>query len=469
MLMKFHSAIAGILFLLLFDNTGTINGTVLDRQHRPLPNALVVCTDKATGRVFKTHTDNGGHFGFSGLRYSVYEIEMFNARGKREFSGRFPVRFQTHPYNLNIDLSTILPNGELFPGEESNVAGEGKVSRERLAEIRALNAKNDRTNELIADYKKTLDARDWRHARDVLKELISLDPNRWEYYQNLGMLESGLGRYAEAAQAFDHSSKLAQKIVDSMPGAPDIEKDFSRLLIYEGDAYAHTGELDKAVTAYEKAAAMGVEPGLAYLHECNAQGNNGELEAAVGSCSRAVAAAPDEWEYYGMLANMENRLDKSEAAIQAYGKGIELLRKKLPSDQNQERAKAALGQMLTSEGYLYSRQHHFDQAISLFSEAADFSVYPAMPYFDLCATLFNVNRTAEAITACDKAIAADPKMADAYYVKALALFGQSKPEDNGFVVPAGTAEALKKYLELDPDGNHAQNAREMLKKIKAGG
>ena len=69
----------------------------------------------------------------------------------------------------------------------------------------------------------------------------------------------------------------------------------------------------------------------------------------------------------------------------------------------------------------------------------------------------------------DKAIAADPKMADAYYVKALALFGQSKPEDNRLVVPAGTAEALKKYLELDPAGNHAQNAREMLKKIKAGG
>src|SRR5262249_20884820 len=60
---------------------------------------------------------------------------------------------------------------------------------------------------------------------------------------------------------------------------------------------------------------------------------------------------------------------------------------------------------------------------------------------------------------------ADPRMASAYFVKASALYKQSKLEHGKLTVPAGTKEALEKYLELDPSGGNAAVAREMLAKI----
>ena len=92
-------------------------------------------------------------------------------------------------------------------------------------------------------------------------------------------------------------------------------------------------------------------------------------------------------------------------------------------------------------------------------------------YFNLGATLTNGNTTGDeamrkqALDAFDKAIAADPNNADAYYWKAEALVGMAKMENNKMVAPEGTAEAFKKYLDLKPDGPHAEEAKQMLAMI----
>ena len=47
------------------------------------------------------------------------------------------------------------------------------------------------------------------------------------------------------------------------------------------------------------------------------------------------------------------------------------------------------------------------------------------------------------------------------------LYGQGKLEHGKFTAPPAASEALTKYLELDPNGPHANDAREMLQKIGA--
>jgi tetratricopeptide (TPR) repeat protein len=92
---------------------------------------------------------------------------------------------------------------------------------------------------------------------------------------------------------------------------------------------------------------------------------------------------------------------------------------------------------------------------------------PAVAYFNSCAMLYNAGKMDEAIVACDKAIALDPGKADAYFVKASALFGNGKVGSDGkYVVPPGTVEALNKYLELAPDGGHAPDVHAMLDSLK---
>ncbi|MGZ4873501.1 MAG: tetratricopeptide repeat protein, partial [Candidatus Angelobacter sp.] len=89
----------------------------------------------------------------------------------------------------------------------------------------------------------------------------------------------------------------------------------------------------------------------------------------------------------------------------------------------------------------------------------------AMPYFNLCATYYNLKRSQEAVAACDHAIASDPTLADAYYIKASILFGQGQLEHGKYVVPPGTTEALNKYLEYAPFGDHARTVRDMIDQL----
>jgi tetratricopeptide (TPR) repeat protein len=89
-------------------------------------------------------------------------------------------------------------------------------------------------------------------------------------------------------------------------------------------------------------------------------------------------------------------------------------------------------------------------------------------YFNLGAILTNSNTTGDAamrkqaIEAFDKAIAANPNNAEAYYQKGQALIGMATMQSDKLVAPEGTAEAFKKYLELKPDGPNAQAAKDTL-------
>jgi lipoprotein NlpI len=96
-----------------------------------------------------------------------------------------------------------------------------------------------------------------------------------------------------------------------------------------------------------------------------------------------------------------------------------------------------------------------------------------MYYFNWGATLTNANKTGDAkmrqsaVEAFDKAIAADPKHADAYYYKGISLLGAATLQGDKMVAPDGTAEAFTKYLELQPAGQHAEDAKAMLASMGA--
>ena len=73
------------------------------------------------------------------------------------------------------------------------------------------------------------------------------------------------------------------------------------------------------------------------------------------------------------------------------------------------------------------------------------------------------NAHKESLDAFDKAIAADPNNADAYYFKGSGQMQSVTMDSSGKMIPPeGTVESLKKYLELQPNGPHAQEAKDIL-------
>jgi tetratricopeptide (TPR) repeat protein len=191
-------------------------------------------------------------------------------------------------------------------------------------------------------------------------------------------------------------------------------------------------------------------------------------QAAETAFKQLAAIAPARWEYQQGLGGAQFNLGRYEDALASFEKAIPLARRsaEAPGD-NSAQAKAAVSQMLTMEGNVYVKLRKNPQAIGAFTQAAALSPSPAVAYFNLCATQYNAGNTDAALAACDKAIAADPTKADAYFIKGSVMVGNGTVGQKGkFVVAKGTAEALKKYLELQPNGAHAADVKEMLNVLK---
>jgi tetratricopeptide (TPR) repeat protein len=89
-------------------------------------------------------------------------------------------------------------------------------------------------------------------------------------------------------------------------------------------------------------------------------------------------------------------------------------------------------------------------------------------YYNLGAVLTNANQADAAADAFQKAIAADPNYADAYYQYGVYLVGKAALGADGKVTPVpGTVEAFQKYLALAPTGQFAQPAKDMLTTLNA--
>jgi tetratricopeptide (TPR) repeat protein len=188
-----------------------------------------------------------------------------------------------------------------------------------------------------------------------------------------------------------------------------------------------------------------------------------------------IEADPNNWKFYQALANDQYNLGEYEDAVATSDKGIQLAQAVVsggvPADPKRvetdpAKAKVALAQMLTNEGNAYLKLKKNSEAVAAYTKAAEMDPNPGVAYFNLCATQYNTGNTVGALAACDKAIAADPNKADAYYIKGSLMLASSSLDKDGKVkATPGTAEALNKYLELAPDGPHAADVKQMLEYI----
>jgi tetratricopeptide (TPR) repeat protein len=181
-----------------------------------------------------------------------------------------------------------------------------------------------------------------------------------------------------------------------------------------------------------------------------------DAEAAL----KQLSASEPRWEYSEALGAAQMNQGRYADSIDSYQRAIDLAQKNAsPAD---------LARIYTMIGNANLKLKKNEAAIAAYNKAATLSPNPAVAYFNLCATMYNMGQpAAKTVPACDKAIAADPKKADAYFVKASSLYGEGAVDkSNKYIVPPGTVEALKQYLALAPDGPHVQDVKAMLDGLK---
>lgn len=201
-----------------------------------------------------------------------------------------------------------------------------------------------------------------------------------------------------------------------------------------------------------------------------------EAETAL---KQLIAGAPNttHWEFYKALGDAQGLAKELQDSIQTYEKAIPLaqgyMSGQTPVDpknpfSDPAKAKAGISQMLASEGSAYFTLGNSEKAADLFARSAALSPNPSIAYYNLCATQSNRGDMPAALAACEKSIAADPGQANSYYLKGSILYRSGKTEAGKFTAPPGAAEALGKYLELAPNGEHVVEVKTMLVNLGKG-
>jgi tetratricopeptide (TPR) repeat protein len=185
-----------------------------------------------------------------------------------------------------------------------------------------------------------------------------------------------------------------------------------------------------------------------------------EFEAA------AAAAKADSNEHIVLAQLAEARVCQAKAkrgqeATDLYNKSIEAYQKAiaLKADDPSYHNNYALA--LVNVGKMPQALEELGKAVQLDPPGA------GRYFYNLGAVLTNSGRAKEATDAFKKATEADAKYADAWYQLGVSLLADVKLDPaTGKSIPApGTLEALQKYLDLQPDGAHAAEAKGMIEAL----
>ena len=159
-------------------------------------------------------------------------------------------------------------------------------------------------------------------------------------------------------------------------------------------------------------------------------------------------------------------LQKYADAAASYQKALDLTAAAKPDDKGGKKPDPSFAfTCYLNLGQALGRSGKPDDAATAYESAAKADPTKAgVAYYNEAAVYFNANKLKEANEAADKAIAADPKRADTYYIKASALIPGATLDNatKKFILPPGCLEAYQEYLELAPDGPHAQDVKELL-------
>jgi tetratricopeptide (TPR) repeat protein len=182
----------------------------------------------------------------------------------------------------------------------------------------------------------------------------------------------------------------------------------------------------------------------------------GEIETLM---LKDTQAKPDASVLWAQLGQAQLGLKKYDEAEVSYKKVLDLEgASKKPSINTLGAANAGLGEIYARTGKVTEADAAYDAAAKINPTSAGFYLRNEAAIF------FNEHNPDAQVVAAQKAIAADPTLALAYYLKGNGLIPKTTldPKTNKLVPPAGCLEAYQKYLDLAPTGPYAGEVKDIL-------
>jgi tetratricopeptide (TPR) repeat protein len=285
--MKKYINLAGVLLVIamsavsLWAQEGSVTGRAIDQEGKPIVGATVQMVNIRTGTKYALKTNSNGQFYSVGITLGTYTVTLvqngtvLEERGNAviEASGERVVDF-----DLGKDNATT---------EEQRKKAES--SQKNSEKIKGLNASLKQAKDLEG-------AGNYDQAISVLQQATQVDPNQDLVWGYLGDAQRGAAAHATDPQA---KTKGYQDAIESYQKALAIKPTSGAYMAQLADAYAHTGQTDKAVEQY--AAAAQADPpnaGTYYYNEGVVFTNTGKSDEAVTALDKAIQADPTRADAY---------------------------------------------------------------------------------------------------------------------------------------------------------------------------
>jgi tetratricopeptide (TPR) repeat protein len=324
--MKKHISFITLLALLLGMSTvplwaqaGAVNGVVKDPGGKPMDGATIELVDTDTGKKVDLKTNSKGEFSSIAITPGTYDVSLLKDGKVLDKITKVPVGSGGEPRVLNFDLSQH--------------AGMNEEQKKQAEVVQKHNEKVKVLNTALAQAKQLEIAGNYDEAVTVLQQATQVDSSQDLVWFSLGDAQRGAKKYPEAIESYQRAIALKTTV-----GA------YHNNL---ADAYAKSGQTDKAVQEYTAAAAA--EPANAatyYFNEGAIFTNTGKADEAIAAFDKAIQADPTKaaayyWKGIALMGKATTKGDKMvapEGTAEAFNKYLQLA----PTGEYADGAKAML-------------------------------------------------------------------------------------------------------------------------------
>jgi len=298
-----------------------VKGKVLDKDGKPLKDAVIVFTRKDMKGQTKTKTDKHGEYIHAGLSYpGTYKVECTVDGKVVDAMDNVQTRFGEQ-VDLNFDLQKAMQQaqalakaaetGQLTKEQERSMTAEQKAAMEKNVKDRSASlAKNKQLQDAYNAGMNALEAKDYQTAVDSFNKAAEVDPKQLAVWMKLTSAYEGLAKTktgADADAAMAKASEAYQKCIEMKPEDGGVHNNYGLLLV-------RMKKLDEAKAELAKAAE--IEPASAgkyYFNLGAVMVNNQQNDAALEAFQKAVAADPKyapAWYYIGNVLSNKMTMDK---------------------------------------------------------------------------------------------------------------------------------------------------------------
>lgn len=280
--MKKYSNLAGIVMAmgmsavsLWAQITGTVTGTATDQNGKPIVGATVELYNPRSGTRYTLKTNSKGQFYSVGISLGTYTVTLLQNGNEIDEHGNAVIEASGERV-VDFDLA----KDSAGTGEQRQKAESSLKNSEKL---KTLNASLKQAKELEG-------AGNYDQAVTLLQQATQVDPSQDLVWGYLGDAQRGAGDHATDPQA---KAKDYQDAVESYQKALAIKPTSGAYMAQLADAYAKSGQTDKAVQQY--AAAAAADPpnaGAYYYNEGAVLTNTGKVDDAIAAFDKAIEIDP---------------------------------------------------------------------------------------------------------------------------------------------------------------------------------